>query len=74
MASGVAGALAGEGGVCVALTFFVLVDLACGVFVLPPNNLLKCIEQDDSSITVNIAIKRIETFFIFCLQAMGAIL
>ena len=64
MAPGVAIAVAGEGGVCVALAFFVLVDLACGV-ELPPNSLLKCIEQDDSSIAMNTVTKRIETFFIF---------
>jgi len=74
IAPGVASELGGEGGVCVALICFVLVDLACGVLELPPNSLLKCIEQDDSSITMNTDTKRIEIFFIFCLQAMGAIL
>ena len=71
MAPGVAESLAGEGGVCVALTCFVLVDLACGVFELPPNILLKCIEQDDNSITMNTDTKRIETFFIFLPPSNG---
>ena len=74
LAPGIASELGGEGGVCVALICFVLVDLACGVLELPPNSLLKCIEQDDSSITMNTDTKRIEIFFIFCLQAIGAIL
>jgi hypothetical protein len=71
MAPGVAGALDGEGGVCVALMCFVLVGDE-----LPDNSLLipKCIEQDDSSIAVNTIKNRTEYFFIFCLQAMGAIL
>jgi hypothetical protein len=68
MAPGVAGALGGEGGVCVALMCFVLVGVE-----LPDNSLLipRCIEQDDSNIAVNTVKNRIEYFFIFASKQWG---